>query len=119
VDSKIRGHCWWDPSPAVLSRQFGILKEALLWNPSLVSRRVITVDNEIISGHAGEWLGCLIGAAGALYRVGLEVEAEEAVALIEEELQREARAFAILARSTPSPASDAVLLKVRKHCSPD
>jgi hypothetical protein len=43
VDSKIRGHCWDDPSPAVLNAQFEVLKAAMAWDVTAVSKRTVKV----------------------------------------------------------------------------
>jgi hypothetical protein len=71
-DSKIRGHCWMDPSFDVVEAQFKILKNALSWDVDAVSKRnmrVREIDKEHpISGHDGEWLGVLGGAWGAFLR---------------------------------------------------
>lgn len=72
LDSKIRGHCWMDPSPAVILAQFQILKNALRWDVDAVSKRnmrIREIDRDHpISGHDGEWLGVLGGAWGAFLR---------------------------------------------------
>ena len=71
VDSKIRGHCWNDPSPAVIESQYLFLRDAVLnWNPDDVSNKVVFINGDPLSGHDGEWLGTLMGAWGAMLRTG-------------------------------------------------
>lgn len=128
VDSKIRGHCWKDPSEKVLKAQFEVLKLALCWDAEKVSTRTIRVrapslvlaeesaqqathDPSVVSGHDGEWLGVLCGAWGAFLRMGNAALAAEAEALISAELQREAGIFASLRLSAPSTQNDLLLLK--------
>lgn len=97
VDSKIRGHCWYDPDEEVLLKQFEVLKNALDWDIEEVSQRVVWIpsvdDKQPISGHHGEWLGCLAGAWGCGLRIGNKQMYEEAEYLIHKELAREAVAF--------------------------
>ena len=125
VDSKIRGHCWEDPSPTVLAAQFEVLKLALRWEVEAVSTRAIRVAGvsagaggqpaaalaPVLSGHDGEWLGVLCGAWGAFLKTGNREKAAEAEALVEQELQREAALFASLRRAAPSTRNDVLLLK--------
>lgn len=121
VDSKIRGHCWSDGDEQVLVEQFQVLKNALVWDVSAVSRRVVWIPQQAkgkglidgpISGHDGEWLGVLVGAFGAFLRVGNVKLAAEAEHLIEQELEREAVAFRECRLMKPSVDSDTRLLKL-------
>lgn len=116
VDSKIRGHCWHDPSDIVLEKQFEILKEALLWNVDSVSKRTLKIHPVDpvypISGHNGEFLGCLVGAWGAFLRKGNQQFANEAEDLINKELEREANAFKYMRSTKPGVIADTVLLKL-------
>lgn len=116
VDSKIRGHCWHDPSDYVLEKQFEVLKDALLWNVDSVSKRTLKIhpiDPVFpISGHNGEFLGSLVGAWGAFLRKGNKQLANEAEELINKELQREAEAFKYMRSTKPGAISDTVLLKL-------
>ena len=120
VDSKIRGHCWSDPSARVLRAQFDVVKRALLWDVESVSKRTLLLDTPAdytpppgleattdtvlrpVSGHDGEFLGVLGGAWGAFLQAGEQQLAAEAEALISEELRREARAFNLLRTSYSS-----------------
>lgn len=45
VDSKIRGHCWNDPSVEVLHEQFKVLCNALEWNVEEVSRKSLVLPH--------------------------------------------------------------------------
>ena len=101
-----------DPSPDVIRRQYEVLQEALTWDVMEVSRRVLVIDQEVVSGHNGEWLGSLMGAWGAFLRLGDMARAAEVEAIVDEELAREARLFEKLARSRPSPQADTILLKL-------
>ena len=118
VDSKIRGHCWKDPSPEILYAQFDILKHALGWNVEDVSRKVVNVYDEdfdrymTMSGHNGEWLGVLCGAWGAFLGLGDSQTAAVLEDMIYSELEREARAFKLLRLTKSSIQSDTLLLKV-------
>lgn len=112
VDSKIRGHCWYDRSEQVLVEQYHILKESLTWDASKVSKRVMFIDGKALSGHDGEALGSLMGAWGAFLRIGDTARAREVEEKVESELAREAAVFDKLCRSKPSPQADAALLKV-------
>lgn len=114
VDSKIRGHCWEDPSEAVLRSQFEIVKHALRWNVKLVSRRTLTIadiEARPLSGHDGEWLGVLVGALGAFLKRNNASLAQEVKDLILQELDREAAMFRHLRLNAPSTANDLMLLK--------
>jgi len=116
VDSKIRGHCWHDPSDYVLEKQFEVLKDALLWNVDSVSKRTLKIHpiDPIfpISGHNGEFLGSFVGAWGAFLRKGNKKLADEAEELINKELQREADAFKYMRSTKAGTISDTVLLKL-------
>lgn len=112
VDSKIRGHCWYDRSEQVIAGQYEILKESLTWDASKVSKRVMFIDGQALSGHDGEALGSLMGAWGAFLRTGDASRARDVEERVEAELAREAAVFEKLRRSKPSPQSDAALLKV-------
>ena len=116
VDSKIRGHCWHDPSDFVLEKQFLVLKEALLWNVDSVSKRTLKIHPidpvYPISGHNGEFLGSLVGAWGAFLRKGNKQFADEAEELISKELEREANAFKYMRSTKPGVIADTVLLKL-------
>lgn len=112
VDSKIRGHCWNDPSPYVIESQYLHLKDAMLnWNPADVSSRVIFINGDPLSGHDGEWLGTLFGALGAMLRVGNKQYAREIEELIEVELARETSYFRKLYMSKASTQTDTIILK--------
>jgi len=118
VDSKIRGHCWHDPSEAVLLAQFEVLKNALKWDVFAVSRKALKVPSSsssthsiVLSGHDGEWLGVLIAAWGAFLRHKMLDKAQEAEELIDLELRREADAFKLLREGGVSKASGVALLK--------
>lgn len=102
----------FDPSVNVLERQVDVLMDAMLWNPSKVSRRIVYVDNEIVSGHNGEWLGVLVGAWGAMLRIGKMSHASELESLIDSELRREADCFNKLCKSKQTVQSDTILLKL-------
>jgi len=112
VDSKIRGHCWYDRSEQVIVEQYEILKQSLTWDASKVSKRVMFIDGKALSGHDGEGLGSLMGAWGAFLRMGDTNRAREVEERVTMELTREAAVFDKLCRSKPSPQSDAALLKV-------
>lgn len=116
VDSKIRGHCWFDPDESVLKSQFEILKNALSWDVDSVSKRTIRLKeidkDQPISGHNGEWLGVLAGALGSFLRNGHADLAKEAEVLIEKELEREAQAFRYLRSLKPTVLANTVLLKM-------
>lgn len=112
VDSKIRGHCWFDSSERVINAQYEILKQSLEWDASKVSKRVMFIDGQALSGHDGEALGSLMGAWGAFLRLGDSKMASEVEQRVEDELAREASVFEKLCRSKPSPQADAALLKV-------
>ena len=43
IHSKIRGHCWLDPSPTVIRAQYEVLKGALAWDVDVVSKRTVKV----------------------------------------------------------------------------
>ena len=118
VDSKIRGHCWEDPSEDVLESQLLIFKNALEWDISKVSNKVIQVydDNksrpELISGHHGELLGVLCGAWGAFLRKGNMKRANFIETLIQTELDREAKLFRQLRLRESNLENDTLLLKL-------
>lgn len=117
VDSKIRGHCWMDPSEEVIYAQFQILKNALFsWDVDAVSKRNMMIrgidKDRPISGHDGEWLGVLGGAWGAFLRFGNKEMADEVEGLMNDELHREAAAFRYVRGLEPSVASDTALLKL-------
>ena len=58
-----------------------------------VSIKEQTTSNRSISGHDGEFLGVIIGAACAFTRLGNTVLAQEAIELVDQELKREASTF--------------------------
>ena len=95
VDSKIRGHCFFDKSESVINKQFELLLNAYrLWDVASVSTRIVRInDDEILSGHDGEFLSCFVASWGAFLRIGNAVLAKEAESIILAELEREAAAF--------------------------
>jgi hypothetical protein len=96
----------------VILSQFEILKEALFWDASEVSKRIIYVDGIAVSGHDGEWLGVLMGAWGAMLRLGKTNEAKIIEEHVEHIINKETEAFRKLLQSRSSPASDTILLKL-------
>lgn len=95
VDSKIRGLLWAEQkdTPSI-QRMFAFSKQAAQWDNARVSTRFVArPDYGRVSGHNGEWFGVLAGALGALLRRGDTAGAEEAAAVIDDELTREAALF--------------------------
>ena len=103
-----------DPDADVLREQFRVAKEALQWDVSAVSKRVVKMspDDWPISGHNGEWLGVLVGAWGTFLKNGDSHLAAEAEHLIATELSREAAAFRQCRLSKPSLENDRKLLRL-------
>ena len=105
--SKIRGHCWADPSEEVLRKQLELVKNALTWEVDAVSKRTLKIREvdplQPISGHNGEWLGVLAGAWGSFLRMGDEKTAMEIQHLLQCELEREAQGKNRVLSSTPIP----------------
>ena len=118
VDSKIRGHCWDDPSEDVLEAQLTVVINALEWDMTQVSKKVVSVYDEfrkhhdLISGHHGELLGVLCGAWGAFLRIGNTKRANFIENIIHRELGREARLFKQLRLQDATPTIDTLLLKL-------
>ena len=101
VDAKIRHALWFEPMP---EEERGIMLELALglsrWDITRISARCVHVDETgPVSGHDGERLSVLCGALLGMRAAGRKDDAERVDAAIDEELRREARAFAILEAS--------------------
>lgn len=51
--SKIRGHCWLDPSESVIREQYEVLKGALAWDVDAVSKRTVKVRYSSVGNSNG------------------------------------------------------------------
>ena len=113
VDSKIRGHCWNDPSHTVLLKQLEVLFHAMEWDVKGASKKALLLpNNELVSGHDGEFLGILCGAWGAFLRIKDFSTADRIQERIELELNKEAKLFTALRKSKSSPEIDTAMLKL-------
>jgi hypothetical protein len=94
VDAKIRGVLWSTGGAASVHARTRATVAARGWDLAGASARTVAVaEGRPISGHDGEVLSVLAGALAAHLRTGDAAQAEEVAAVIDAELDREARAF--------------------------
>ena len=100
VDTKIRRALWHDAvGTPELARMRALALALAEWDVSAVSARQVNVESAgIVSGHDGERLSLLCGGLVASLRARDGDGAAELEAAIDDELAREARAFAALER---------------------
>ncbi len=111
VDGKIRGDLWRRAKGATLHRRWALAVAARGWSTDGVSTRVETTADGPVSGHDGEWFGVAVGALGAALLANDRAVADASRAWIEDELAREARAFAAqLVRAVGGDPQEAVTL---------
>ena len=101
VDTKIRRALWNDAvGTPELARMRALALGLAAWDVSAVSARQVRVESMgVVSGHDGERLSVLCGGLVASLRARENEGAAALEAAIEEELAREARAFAQLERA--------------------
>jgi hypothetical protein len=91
VDTKIRGLAWRESSDAaVLKPMLRLALEARCWTEDGISTRSVRG----VSGHNGEHWSAIAGGLGRMLELGDAASAEEALAAIEAEIDREASVFA-------------------------
>jgi hypothetical protein len=99
VDTKIRRALWQE---AIGTRELARMRALALgladWDVSAVSARLVATDEGVVSGHDGERLSVLCGGLVASLRAKDADGAAELESAIEDELAREARAFAACER---------------------
>ena len=100
VDTKIRRALWHDAvGTPELARMRALALALAEWDVSAVSARQVNVESAgIVSGHDGERISVLCGGLVASLRARDGDGAAELEAAIDDELAREARAFAALER---------------------
>jgi hypothetical protein len=100
VDAHIRHHNWVAVADAdVFARAWDCIDEAVARDARAVSARV----TDGLSGHDGEWLSVRAGALGRALVLGLDEHAAALAECIDDELDREQRAFAAaLDRGAPA-----------------
>ena len=94
VDSQIRYRLWHPSvSKETISQMAVFVEQSRSWDVRPVSRRLVESPvHGVLSGHAGEWLGCATAAYGALRRS----RPKQAAGLLEQiadEVHREAEFF--------------------------
>ena len=90
VDTKIRGILWRESrDPAVLRAMLRLALASRAWSEEGVSVRAVRG----VSGHNGEQWSAIAGGLGRLLEVGDTAAAEEALAAIEAEIDREQAVF--------------------------
>lgn len=95
VDTKIRGILWCESrDPEVLKPMLRLALEARAWSQGEVSRREVRG----VSGHNGEHWSAIAGALGRFLELGAAEPADEALAAIEQEIEREQSVFDATAR---------------------
>jgi hypothetical protein len=101
VDSKIRRALWQGAvGTPELARMRALALGLAEWDVAEVSARMVNVEPVgVVSGHDGERLSVLCGGLVASLRARESAGAAELEAAIEDELTREARAFAALERA--------------------
>jgi hypothetical protein len=101
VDTKIRRALWQDAIGTPELARMRLLALGLAdWDVSGVSARQVNVESVgVVSGHDGERLSVLCGGLIASIRAGETSGAADLEAAIDDELAREARAFAALERA--------------------
>jgi hypothetical protein len=111
VDTKIRRALWQDAvGTPELERMRALALGLAEWDVSAVSARQVEVSpGERVSGHDGERLSVLCGGLVASLRARDQRGADELEAAVEDELAREARAFAAFER-TPGRELDLLRL---------
>jgi hypothetical protein len=100
VDSKIRGLLWVEQKDTpTVRRMFSLSHAVTRWDTTPVTTRFVERPVQgRVSGHNGEWFGVLAGALGTFLRRSDTEGAEEAAAVIDAELQREAELFRTVQR---------------------
>ncbi len=90
VDAKIRGVLWRETrDPEVLKPMFRVALSARGWREDGVSVRAVRG----VSGHNGEHWSVIAGALGRMLELGDRVGADDALAAIEAEIEREQSVF--------------------------
>lgn len=106
VDSKIRGLIWREiRDPEALKPMLVLALQARSWSQHEISRR----ETRGVSGHNGEHWSVLAGALGRFLELGASAPADEALAAIEQEIDREQKVFDETARE---PGAELDLLLV-------
>jgi hypothetical protein len=110
VDTKIRRALWLeaigtDELPRMRALALGLAQ----WDVAPVSARLVATAEGVVSGHDGERLSVLCGGLVASLRARDASGAAELEAAIEDELAREARAFAAYERA---PGRELELLRL-------
>jgi hypothetical protein len=106
VDTKIRRALWLeaigtDELPRMRALALGLAQ----WDVAAVSARLVATAEGVVSGHDGERLSVLCGGLVASLRARDASGAAELEAAIEDELAREARAFAAYERARVASSS--------------
>ncbi len=101
VDQRVRQHAWSELSGKRLVSALDRVEEVARWDVRPVSERFVTVDDEVLAGHQGEWMSVMAGALGRALAISDAAIVERATAFIEAELTREAR-LVTLARKESS-----------------
>lgn len=95
VDTKIRGLAWRETrDPEVLKTMMRVALQARQWTDEGISLRRVRG----VSGHDGEHWSAIAGGLGWLLERGVTAAAEEALAAIEHEIDREQSIFDATAR---------------------
>jgi hypothetical protein len=90
VDTKIRGILWREAKdPAVLRPMMRLALVSQSWSDDGISTRRVNG----VSGHDGEHWSAIAGGLGQLLEIGDRIAADEAIAAIEAEIDRERRTF--------------------------
>ena len=106
VDSKIRGLIWREiRDPEALKPMLALALQARFWSQQEISRR----ETRGVSGHNGEHWSVLAGALGRFLELDAKEPADEALAAIEAEIDREQSVFDQTARE---PGAEIDLLLV-------
>ncbi len=120
VDTKIRRALWREAvGTPELARMRALALGLSAWDVSAVSARQVQTPEGVVSGHDGERLSVLCGGLIASLRAQESEGAAELEAAIEDELAREARAFAELERARGSELDLVRLAGVLTHNAGD
>ena len=106
VDTKIRGLAWHaSRDPAVLRPMLRLALSSRAWTEDGVSVRAVRG----VSGHQGEQWSAIAGGLGRLLELGDTTSAEEALAAIESEIDRQ---HAVFGQTAAEPGAELDLLRL-------
>ncbi|MDB4943154.1 MAG: hypothetical protein JWP97_2688 [Labilithrix sp.] len=103
VDQRIRALTWAPLTGRRLSSAVDRTLEVATWDMRPVSERTVTIGDEVLAGHHGEWLSVMAGALGRALVLADAPVVTRATDFIEAELVREAKLIALARKKKTDP----------------